>query len=75
MIIQRIMWTKISSIFVTWGHTTRVIFTVKICIYERSKEKNHFSKTKIFFHKKTTPQLFGHIGLQNMKVGVKGNFG
>ena len=29
-------------------HTTRVIFTVKICIFEQSNEKNHFSKTKIF---------------------------
>ena len=41
---------------------------VKICIFERSNEKNHFSKTKIYFHKKATPQLLGHIGLQNMKV-------
>ena len=24
--------------------TTRVILTVKICIFERSNEKNHFSK-------------------------------
>ena len=29
-----------------------IIFTVKICIFERSKEKNHFSKTEIYFHKK-----------------------
>ena len=35
----------------------------------------HFSKTKIYFHKKTTPQLLEHIGLQNMKVGVKTNLG
>ena len=27
------------------------------------------------FHKKTTPQLLEHIGLQNMKVGVKTNLG
>ena len=45
------------------------------CIFERSNEKNHFSKTKINFHKKTTPQLLGGIGLQNMKVGGKANFG
>ena len=45
------------------------MFTVKICIFERSNEKNNFSKTKIYFHKKTTPQLLEHIGLQNMKVG------
>ena len=64
-----------SSKFVTWGHTTRVIFRVKICIFERSNEKTHFSKTKIYFHKKTTPQLLGHIGLQNMKVGEKTNLG
>ena len=57
----------------TRGHTTRVIFTVKICIFERSNEKSHFSKTKIYFHKKTAPQLSGHIGLQTMKVRVKNN--
>ena len=49
--------------------------TVKICIFERSNEKNYFSKTKIIFYKKTTPQLLEHIGLQNMKVGVKTNLG
>ena len=48
---------------------------MKICIFERSNEKNHFSKTKIYFHKKTTPQLLGHIGLQNTKVEDKKNFG
>ena len=48
---------------------------VKICIFERSNEKSHFSKTKIYFRKKTTPQLLEHIGLQNIKVGVKTNFG
>ena len=64
-----------SSKFVTWGHTTRVIFRMKICIFERSNEKNHFSKTKIYFHKKTAPQLLGHIRLQNMKVGEKTNLG
>ena len=26
------------------------------------------------FSQKTTSQLFGHIGLKNMKVGVKTNF-
>ena len=57
----------------TRGHTTRVIFTVKICIFERSNEKSHFSKTKIYFHKKTVPQLSGHTGLQTMKVRVKTN--
>ena len=44
-------------------------------IFERSNEKNPFSKTKIHFHKKITPQLLGHIRLQNMAVGVKANFG
>ena len=42
---------------VTRGRTTRIIVTLKICIFERSNEKSHFSKTKIYFHKKTTPQL------------------
>ena len=40
-----------------------------------SNEKSHFSKTEIYFHKKTSPQLLEHIGLQNIKVGVKTNFG
>ena len=57
----------------TRSHTTRVIFTVKICIFERSNEKSHFSKTKIYFHKKPAPQLSGHIVLQTMKVRVKTN--
>ena len=46
-----------------------------MCIFERSNEKNHFSKIEIYFHEKTTPQLLGRIGLQNMKVGEKTNFG
>ena len=29
----------------------------------------------MYFHKKTTPQVLGHIGLQNMKVGEKTNLG
>ena len=32
-------------------------------------------KLKYIFAKKTTPQLLEHIGLQNMKVGGKTNFG
>ena len=44
-------------------------------IFERSNEKSHFSKTKIYFRKKTTPQLLEHIGQQNIKVGEKTNFG
>ena len=48
---------------------------MKVCIFKQSNEKSHFSKTKIYFHKKTTPQLLEHIGLQNMKVGEKTNFG
>ena len=33
----------------------QVKFMVKICIFERSNEDNNFSKTKIYFHEKTTP--------------------
>ena len=41
-----------------------------------NKQGKIFQKLKyIFTKKKTTPQLLGHIGLQNMKVGVKANFG
>ena len=43
--------------------------------YLSGRKKSHFSKTEIYFHKKTTPQLSGHVGLQNMKVGVKSNSG
>ena len=43
-------------------------------IFARSNEKNNFSETKIYFHQKTTPQLLGHVGLQNMKVGEETNF-
>ena len=50
-------------------------FKVKICIFEQSDEKNYFSKTKLIFYIKTTPQLLEHIGLQNIKVGVKANLG
>ena len=39
------------------------------------ERKSHFSKTKIYFHKKTTPQLLEHIGLQNMKVRERKNLG
>ena len=35
------------------------------------ERKNYSSKTKINFYKKSTPQRSEHIGLQNMKVGVK----
>ena len=48
---------------------------MEICIFERSNEKSRFLKTKIYYYKKITPQLLGHIGLQNMKLGVKTNSG
>ena len=51
------------------------ISTVKICIFEWSNENNYFSKSNIHFHKKATPQVLGHIGLQSTKVRVKRNFG
>ena len=44
-------------------------------IFERSNEKNNFSKTKIYFNLETTSQLLERIRLQNMKVVVKTNFG
>ena len=43
---------------------------MKICIFKRSNEKNHFSKTNNTFSQKTTPQLLGYIGLKNIKGGV-----
>ena len=44
-------------------------------LFERSNEKYHFSKAKIHFHKKTTPQSLGYIGLQIMEVEEKTHFG
>ena len=35
------------------------------------ERKNHFSKTKIYFLKKTTPQLLRHIWLQIRKYEIK----
>ena len=43
---------------------------MKICIFERSNEKNHFSKTKIYFHKKTTPQLSRHIIIIIININI-----
>ena len=54
------------------GHTTRVIFTVKIWKFFSDRTRKFISrKLKYIFTKKTAPQLLGHIGLQTMKVGVK----
>ena len=77
MIKQRIVLTEILEVkFIHYmrSHNTG-IFRVKICIFERSNEKNHFSKTNLYFHRKTTPQLLENVGLQNMEVRVKENFG
>ena len=61
---------EVKSICYMRSHNSGNINRAKICIFERSNEKNNFSKTKIYFHKKTTPQLLGHIGLQNMKQEI-----
>ena len=54
----------------------KLIWCTLLCYLLCSGDKiDHFSKTKIYFHQKTTPQLLGLIGLQNMKVGEKTNFG
>ena len=58
----------------TRGHTTRVIFTVKFAYWSGRTRKVISRKLKYIFTKKTAPQLLRHIGLQNMKVGVKTNF-
>ena len=39
------------------------------------ERKKLFLENWNIFSQKTTPQLLGHTGLQNMKVGVKSNFG
>ena len=54
----------------------KLIWCKILCYLLCSGDKiNNFSKTKVYFHKKTTPQLLGHIGIQNMKVGEKTNMG
>ena len=57
------------------SHNSGDIHGENLYIWAVERKKNHFSKTKIYFPKKTTPQLLGHIGLENMKVGEKANFG
>ena len=82
MIKQRIMLTEILEVkYIRYmrSHNSGSIHSENF-LFDWSNEKNHFSKTKMYFHKKknknkTTPQLLGHIGLQNMKVRVKANFG
>ena len=66
MIKQRIMLKEISEVeyIVTWGHRTRVVFTVKVSIYET---KIISRKLKYIFLKKATPHFLGHIGLQKKK--------
>ena len=51
------MLTEISEVkYVRYmrSHNSGIV-TVKFCIFELSNKKNNFSKTKIYFHKKTTP--------------------
>ena len=58
--------------------------SVKYIRYTRSHKSGNIhgenlhrrtKKSQNIFKKKTTPQFLGQIGLQNMKVGVKANFG
>ena len=77
MIKQRIMLTEIPEVkFIRYmrSHSSGNIQDENLHILAVER-KNHFSETEIYFHKQTTPQLLGHTGLQNMKVGVKSNFG
>ena len=77
MIKQRIRLTEIPEVkYIRYmrSHNSGNVHGENLHIWAVERKKN-FSKTEIYFHKKTTPQLLGHIGLQNMKVGVKANFG
>ena len=40
-----------------------------------AERKISFLEKQNIFSQKNTPQLLGHIGLQNMKIGEKTNFG
>ena len=48
---------------------------MKVAYLNGRTQKIISRKLKYIFTKKTTPQLLGHVGLQNMKVGEKKNFG
>ena len=77
MIKQRIMLTEIPEVkFIRYMRSQNAgnIYDENLHIWAVERKKN-FLKTKIYFHKKTTPQLSGDIGLKNMKVGVKSNLG
>ena len=73
MIKQRIMLAEVHSFHevTQLGWYSRWKFA---CLSGRTK-KLISRKLKYIFTKKTIPQLLGHIGLQNMKAGVKSNFG
>ena len=55
-----------------WKYILVFIFSVHIWAVEQRVISR---KLKYIFTKKTTPQLLEHIGLQNIKVEVKTNFG
>ena len=63
------------GIFVSRGRTTRVIITVKICIFERSNEKKSFLENQNIFSQKSCTTIIRTYWATNIKVGVKTNFG
>ena len=78
MIKQRIMLTEIPEVkYIRYmrSHNSGNIHDENLHIWAVERKKSFLEKLKYIFTKKTTPQLSGNIGLQNMKVGVKSNFG
>ena len=56
------------------SHNSGNIYDKNLHFWAVERKKSFLENWNIF-SQKTTPQLSGHIGLQNMKVGVKSNFG
>ena len=77
MIKERIILTEILEvkyIHDTRSHNSSNIYSKNLHILAIEREKSFLENWNIFSQKKTAPQLLRHIGLQNMKVGVKTNF-
>ena len=57
------------------SHNSGIIHGENLHIWAVERKMSFLETENKFFQKKTTPQLLEHIGLKNIKVGVKANFG
>ena len=77
MIKERIILTEILEvkyIHDTRSHNSGNIYNKNVHIFSDRTRKVISRELKYIFTKNVAPQLLRHIGLQNMKVGVKTNF-